>query len=253
MATTTRKTTKKRTTKAKTPEVVPLQVSIPRVELSVISVRIDGLSPLICHHADEKLRKGLTAKKMHAAPKLREALDPNEEFNAARYRMDENGFDVPGIMGPHSKYADGLPVRYIKSAMVDAVREVDNLTMARVRGLFHVEKGRQYVPIQKRVGKNKYLTYGTDIEPEVDKSLQRINSKGPGTGSMDPRFRPIYKDWTAEFTITYNGNLFSAEQLFALLNLGGFHVGVCEHRPGKSGGQNGIFQISEEMFAKAAE
>jgi hypothetical protein len=218
--------------------------------MTIAKVRIDGLSPLICHHFPEKIRKMLLDKATRKTAKAREDKDPEAEFNAARYRIDENGFEIEGVTGLHPTYADGLPVRYIKEAMVQAARDVEGLTMTSVRGLFHVELGRNLVPVQMRKGK-KFLTYGIDIEPEVDESIQRVGGKGPGTGAPDVRFRPIYKQWTAEFEVTYNERLCSVQQLVGLLSLGGFHVGVCEHRACK-GGQNGLFRVAQDM-AEAAE
>lgn len=231
----------------------PITVTVPNVEMTILRVRVDGLSPLICHHFTEKTRKELLAKAMKKSTRVREAKDPEAEFQAARYRIDANGFEIEGIQGPNKKYPDGLPARYIKDAMIQAAREVDGMTMTSVRGLFHVEMGRNLIPVQKRSGK-KFLTYGVDIEPEVDESVQRVGGKGGGTGTPDIRFRPIYKDWSAEFSITYNAKICSADQLIGLLSIGGFHVGVCEHRPAKSGGQNGIFRVATDaQLAEAAE
>lgn len=233
----------------------PVTVVIPNVEMTIARVRIDGLSPLICHHFPEKIRRELLDRATRKTAKARTAKDPEAEFNAARYRMDEDGFEIEGITGLHPKYPDGLPVRYIKEAMVQAARSVEGLTMTAVKGLFHVELGRNLVPIQKRKPKGKgFLTYGIDIEPEVDESIQRVGGKGPGTGAPDVRFRPIYKHWTAAFDVTFNERLCSMEQLVGLLSLGGFHVGVCEHRAAKNG-QNGLFRVAtdEEATAEAAE
>ena len=212
-------------------------INIPPIQVDVMRVRVKGLTPLIAHKFSEKTRKQLLDKSMNKKVKTREAKDPEALFNAARYRVDENGIYTSG------DGADAIPARYFKEAMIEAARLIDGVSMVEMRQLIFVEPGVDGIPILNGKG-----TYGLNgIEPEVDESIQRVGGKGRGTGTPDVRFRPLYRQWGAEFDVHYNANLVGPEEVLNLLNYAGFHCGVCEHRPSKSGGQNGQFQVVEAV------
>ncbi len=207
-------------------------ITIPQLNLGKMRVRIEGLSPLITHHMGEKARKMLLATLQNKKTKTREAKDPEAEFNAARYRIDENGIFA-------KEGADAIPGYALKEAMVEAARHIQGLSMTAMRQLIFVELGRDGVPIQNGKG-----VFGIDLEPEMEESIQRQGGKGKGTGAPTPRFRPIYRDWAAEFDVQYNSDLVGEEEVINLINYAGFHSGLCEHRPSKSGGQNGMFRVA---------
>lgn len=55
-------------------------------------------------------------------------------------------------------------------------------------------------------------------------------------------YRPVFYDWSAEFSIMFTEDVYSAEQIFAFINQSGFSNGLGSHRPGTSG-SNGMFHI----------
>ena len=230
---------KKAMAKAKETKKEQQGIVIPPLQMSAVQVRVEGISPLIAHQFPDKTRKELLSKAQKKSSKVRTAKDPEAEFNAARYRIDEHGKFIPAPNG--KPLADAIPARYIKDAMVQASRFIEGMTMVETKQLAFVEPGKQGIPIQVKNGKG-YKTYGLDIEPEIDESIQRVGRGAPGTGAPDVRFRPIYRNWSAEFNVVFNESLISADQIIALLNLGGFHCGVCEHRPSR-GGENGQFRV----------
>ena len=204
------------------------------ISIPPLQVRIEGISPLICHHFSEKAKGIIRDKVQNKKTKPREAKDPKKLFNAARYRVDENG-----VYSTNGKGADAIPARYLKEAVVDAARLIDGISMAEMRQLVFIELGRDGIPIQNGKG-----TFGIDIEPELEESVQRVGGKGKGTGAPDLRYRPLYRDWAAEFEVKFNRALVGEEEVLNLLNTAGFHCGLCEHRPSKSGGQNGMFRVA---------
>jgi hypothetical protein len=206
-------------------------IKIPDLELKVMNVRVVGVSPLITHKMSEKIKKQLRDKVQNKKTKQREAKNPEAEFNGARYRVDENGrYAETG--------ADAVPAYTLKTAIVDAAKDIEGMTAAGTRRLLFVELGKDAVPILNGNG-----TFGIDCEPEMDESIQRVGGKGPGTGTPDFRYRPLYRDWALEFEVTYNASIIGDEEVLALINYAGMHQGLCEHRPGKSGGQNGMFRV----------
>ena len=61
-------------------------------------------------------------------------------------------------------------------------------------------------------------------------------------GSADVRFRPEFNEWSMTFTIRYNENKYSLEQIINFINIGGFSCGLGEMRIEK-GGNNGSYQV----------
>lgn len=210
-------------------------ITVPPLRMASMRVRIESLSPLICHHFSEKSKAIIRDKVMNKKTKAREAKDPKELFNAARYRIDENGIEIHDGTG-----ADAIPSRYVKEALVDAARLIDGISMTQMRQLVFVELNRDGIPILNGEG-----TFGIDVEPEMQESIQRVGGKGKGTGNPDLRYRPLYRDWAAEFQVEYNEALVGEAEILNLLNTAGFHCGLCEHRPNKSGGQHGMFRVAE--------
>jgi hypothetical protein len=235
---------KKRTSradKAKAADIVLIE--IPPIEVGVLRVRVEGISPLICHQFSEKTKQILIQKAMRTATKQREPKDPEAEFQGARYRIDRKGKYVknPG----KQKLADAVPARYFKEAMVQAARHVPSISMVEAQQLAYISPNAQGIPIETRNGKG-WITYGIDVQPEIDESVQRVGGKGPGTGAPDIRYRPVYDPWSCLVEVHFNAKLLGESQIVALLNYAGFHAGVCEHRPSKSrSGQNGMFRVTE--------
>lgn len=212
-------------------------ISIPPIRMASMRVRVEGLSPLIANHFHEKAKSQIRDKVMNKKTKIREAKDPDALFNAARYRVDENGIFTEDGTG-----ADAIPAHFFKRALIEAARLIEGISMAEMKQLVFVELNRDGIPILNGKG-----TYGIDVEPELQESVQRVGGKGPGTGQPDLRYRPLYRQWAAEFDVEYNAALVGEAEILNLLNTAGFHCGLCEHRPGKSGGQNGMFKVVEVL------
>lgn len=222
-------------------------IQIPPISIAVVRVFIEGTSPLISHHMGEKTRKQLRDAATHTRTKTKTPQNAEQEFNDARYRLAKSGnFLKRNPVGAHKDYPDAIPARYLKDAMVSATRYVKGLAMTQTRTMLFVEMGKEGVPIRVRKGK-RLLTYGVNIEPENEESVQRVAGKGPGTGSPVLRYRPRYDKWCAEFEVSFNSDWMTAETVFALVNYGGYHAGICEHRPNKSGGQNGTFKVVDKL------
>jgi hypothetical protein len=218
-------------------------IEIPPIEVGVLRVRVEGISPLICHQFSEKQKQILKQKAMRTATKQREPKDPEADFQGARYRVNTRGkyVEKPG----KQKLADAVPARYFKEAMVHAARHIPSITMIEAQQLAYINPSAEGIAIQTRNGKG-WLTYGVDLQPEMHESIQRVGGKGPGTGAPDLRYRPIYDPWSCLVEVHFNAKLLGESQIVALLNYAGFHAGVCEHRPSKSkSGQNGMFRVTE--------
>jgi hypothetical protein len=79
-------------------------------------------------------------------------------------------------------------------------------------------------------------------KPAVRKDIVRVGN----FGSKKPctRHRPMFEKWEVKLTIQYNSSVVTAEQLFHLINIAGFHEGCGEWRPGKTGNSFGMYSVA---------
>jgi hypothetical protein len=201
-----------------TPEGEGARFVIQRPQFRHIVVRLEGLSPLVVHRWSEKAM-GLMAAKQAGAPKTRkrETRDPEAEFKAASYVLDD---------GSH-----GFPAGAFKLAAVSSCRLIDGITMTAARGLF--------------VCPQEYVTL-TNPAPEKGRPWPAIDTRPVrvGMGAADIRYRPLYWPWACELGVRFVAGATSTEQIGYLLMLAGEAVGVGEMRPEK-GGNYGRFRIAD--------
>jgi len=193
---------------AKAESVITLQP----IQRQTMRVRIVGDSPLICHRFDEKARKIMLDKQQKKAAQAKAAKDPEADFNAARYVMEDG--------------RDGFPAAGVKKAIANAFRFSDGIKKVEINGALHVEPGAELIPIDCR-------------EMVMREDTVRISM------STDIRFRPEYRDWSMEFCVVFNSRAISPEQIVNLVNIAGFGIGIGEWRPERSG-QFGMFHVAAD-------
>ncbi len=182
-------------------------ISIPRIEIAEMEVKLIGDSPLIMHQWGEKAKAQIRDKQAQK-PKAekRPKRDPKAEYEASMYR------------GPDGEYA--FPAVAFKAAAVSACR-FNDIKMTIARGAFHVIG--EMVPIKGK--------------PNMREDMVRV-----GMGAADLRYRGEFKEWSALLTVRYNQAALSAGQLVNLFNIAGFGVGVGEWRPERDG-SHGMFHV----------
>lgn len=171
-------------------------------------ITLQGDSPLIVHAWDEKAKQQILDKQMKKARGAKEAKDPNATYEACFYRTPDGAYGFPAVA--------------FKAAAVDACSHVSDITKVAARGAFHIQ------------GETLPLTY--------ESITRRSDMVRIAMGTADVRIRPQFNDWGVVFTIRYNANVLSLEQLATLFNTAGFAVGVGEWRPEKNG-SNGMFHV----------
>lgn len=175
-------------------------VVINQMPRGAARVRIEGLSDLIMHAWSEKAKAEMRHTQSQEPKKAREKRDPESEFEAAKY------FDAEG--------RDCLLATALKKAIVNAARNLDGYKMTELKQQIFVRGER--IPI----------SYS---ECEMREDMVRLKN-----GSPDLRYRPAYKEWSAEFEIEWDRKL-SASQVLNLLQIAGFSVGIHDWRPERSG------------------
>lgn len=190
----------------------PKVIEIPKPNRSTLKVKVRGLpgSSIIFNRLSEKATESIKDKQLKKAKTAKEAKQPDELFKASLHRS--NG-------------TYGIPAGALKKAMVSAANIAD-LPMTMAKKAFFVMG--DIVPFTKCT------------EPKMREDFPRLPN-----GSIDWRIRAEIDSWEAEFTILFNANYISAEQIINLVDLAGFHCGFLEMRPfaPKSSGSHGMFEV----------
>jgi hypothetical protein len=191
-------------------EVVERVTAISLAPLAVETIRVPivGLTPLIVHRFSEKAKRQMLEAMQSKTRKKKEPRDPEADYQAARYRVDDD--------------RDGFPATGFKTAIADAARLYEGITMAALKVVIYVrgEGPDQLVPI---VGK-----------PERREDPVRI------PGGTDLRYRPMYWPWSASLLIDYLPSMVTAESVVNLVEAAGFG-GIGEWRPSTPKGKSGTY------------
>lgn len=204
-------------------------ISIPRPDFAIVEIPLVSDARLVVHKWSEKAKKQMLDKQMGRAQKKKAAKNPTEDYEGSLYRF----------AGEPSRY--GFPATAFKNTAVAACRYTEGLTMVMARGLVHVlpdgvsEDGVELVEI-------------SGDGPHMREDLVRV-----GMGTADLRYRGEWRTWNAMVRVKFNSNVISAEQVFNLYSLAGYHVGIGEGRPGapKTSMDWGLFHIAESAEAAA--
>jgi len=198
--------------KAKSLRVQPIQ---PRN----FTFSIIGTSPLIQHAWSEKALSQLrmTAIERKKQPKV--ARDPEAQAQACMYRTDDG--------------KPGLPILAFKASLIAAAHKDLGIEKTIVRKALFVpcKDGNKCVPM-------------VASEPICREDIVRV-----GMAQTDLRYRPEFREWSAEISVNYDAEMLSEQDIINLVNRAGFSVGIGEWRPEK-GGEFGRFEFDTNKPAK---
>lgn len=175
-------------------------IELAPIKRQTLLVQIEGLAPLIVHRFDEKAKKQmLDAQVKTRAKDKRPPQDPTAEYEASRYRIDDQ--------------RDGFPAVGFKAAIVGAARLFDGLTLVSLKQSIFVrgEGSDQLVPI--------------DGQPSMREDVVRV-----GMGTANLRYRAEYFPWSATLEVVHVPTMISTDSVVALVNAAGLG-GVGEWRP----------------------
>ena len=187
--------------------------------------QITGDAPLVIHRMSQKYVREQEQKirtgKPSASKRNREAQDPNEIFNSARY------ISVKGW--------DGIHAGAFRNAMISACRLVNfKMTLAKL-SIFIIADGcdelEPQIPLVRIIGK-----------AIMQKDVVRM-----ADGTPNLAFRPAYHDWKAVLKVRWDADQFTIVDVANLLARVGMQVGVGEDRPDSKNGPGmgwGTFTIT---------
>jgi hypothetical protein len=183
------------------------EVAIVPIKFGILQFTLVGKTDLLSNQFSKKNRDQILGIQT-GDPKERKKRDPAKEVEDAKYKL-----------------ADGrcaFPAAAFKKAMVEAAPYLEGMDKKLVKGSIQIQG--ELIP----------LKYKKQI---VNESLVTL-----GSGSKDLRFRPQFQGWSVELWIKYNRQQITSQQIANLLNLAGFHIGVGDWRPQRSGSY-GQFEV----------
>lgn len=215
---------KAKTSSNSRPKAPKVEAAIPLYEMDIrtIKVHIVGLGPLLSHKFSEKQKQAIENKQQKKAKTAKEARDPDQDFKDALYVL-------PGPVFGEEGCRLGIPAIAFKKAIVCAARFTD-AKMTELRGLIFVRD-----------------TAGGLVEIKYEELVCRESTVRVGMGTLDLRYRPEFRGWSAELLIQYNASVVSAEQVVNLINTAGFSIGVGDYRV-ECNGDCGQFRVAVERM-----
>lgn len=191
-------------------------VKLAPINKQRVTMRINGLSPLIQHQWGEKALGMMRDKHAGKKTKTRDVRDPEQEGREAAYTTDDGKYGVPAMA--------------VKSAVIAAAHKDIGVEKTLVRkALFLVCKDSRKV-----------------IEMDCDDPVITEDPVRVGQGSADLRYRPYFHRWSVVMTWEIDAELLRVEDLLNLIDRAGFGVGIGEWRPEK-GGEYGRFEVDRSF------
>jgi hypothetical protein len=188
-------------------------ITLEEMKQSVLTTKIEGVSPLIEHKWSEKALTMLRDKHAGIKVKNREARDPEAEFHSAYYKCEDGQY--------------GFPAGGIKQCLINAAHKDIGLEKTLLRKSLFI------IPDDTI---NNLCAFETD-DPVMREDIVRI-----GQGSTDLRYRPEFRYWSMIIRMEFDSMSLTQNTILNLVQRAGFGVGLGEWRPEK-GGEYGRFQV----------
>ncbi len=185
------------------------------ISVGTMKVTIRGTSPLIVHAWGKKALEQMLASQQMTKEQKKKAKE-NRTAKDPRFDFEQSKYVVGGT--------DCFRTIAVKKAMVDAGYALG---------------------ISRAVIRQAVFIMGDYFEIRHAECVMREDTVrvGPfGKREADLRYRPEYREWSAELEFQFRRDMIDEDQLLALLQNAGFSVGVGEWRPQKDG-QFGRFEV----------
>ncbi len=197
-------------------------ISVPPIRRSTITFTIVGVTSLIQHNWDKKSVDMIKQKHAGKKTKVRAVRVPEEEFVAATHFTEDGQYAIPAMA--------------LKGAIINAAHKDIGIEKTLVRKSIFMEckDANMCIPIK------------------CSKPIQRQDMVRVGNNQADLRYRPEFKEWSAEVTLVYDAGLLKPEDILNLVSRAGFGVGLCEWRPEKNG-EYGRFTVDPQFTVKETE
>lgn len=230
-------------------------IEIRPIEMTEVSVKIVGDTPLIMHAWSAKAKREILYKEVFGKALKKETKDPIKDFCSSMYWLDPmpTEFDEKSVLGALKTARFGFPVTAFKQAAISAAYRMgwtkDKMS---TRGCFFIEPDAtsyysgdlEVDPIKKDIIIIPNVPRADQlVEIHSDTPLMREDMVKVGMGSADMRYRGEFQNWSCVLRIKYNTNgMYRLDQIINMINAGGTVCGVGEWRPERDG-QYGLYHV----------
>jgi len=183
-------------------------VTISKPDIRTIPLTIMGLTPYVQHRFSQKAMLKMKAAQLQGSQGKKNRAKEPRDFNA----------DYEGAKHYSTEGWIGIPAGCFRNAMISACRLIGfKMTIAKL-SVFVEHDGIDSVdgvPLIRIEGKPE------PMEMAVKNA----------TGVADLRVRPMWRKWSANLRVSFDGGQFSEEDVANLLERAGRQVGIGEGRP----------------------
>lgn len=194
-------------------------IYLERITEEILTIEIDGVTPVIPHRWSEKSLRLMRDKQTSAtvSARKRDPKVPEEEaYDSCYWLKTETSEGV--------KEVGALPAPAFKAAIVGGARFFPSITMTQVKSLLYVEGD------------------GPDqLVPITGDWIMREDTPRNASGVADLRYRMMFGlPWSVTLKIHYVPSQVHAETIYALVDAGG-RGGVGDWRPNSPKSQTGSY------------
>ena len=194
-------------------------IQVDSIKTAEITVRVKGLTPLICHRMGAKAKHILLVggRKKTAADKLNLKHNPNEEFRDSIHHFGDR----------HDETAIFFPAMGMKAAMATAALELSGIKKTSVQRLVYFPD--EWLPI-----------FG---HPQLRMDVVRSSDINR---TPDIRTRAVLPQWWTEFNVVYCTPQLTQKSVLSLIHNAGLIVGLGDYRQERGKGNFGTFAITKD-------
>ena len=189
-------------------------ITIPQIELGRLTVKINGVTPLIVNKFRDDSREQIEKKQQKKARVEKAAREPFKEFMGALHVIEMGKPDEKAGKIIGGKY--GFPSEGLKKSLVVAGGRFADETMTVLRGVLNIPL--DLIPIK-----------GSDPEMRPGDFVV-LNG-----GKTSIAYRPMFREWSMDVPVIFMSAMIKEEQILNLFQMAGFAVGIGAWRPEKNG------------------
>lgn len=213
----------------------PMEVILKSIGLWLMSLTVNGTSPICFHQFGVKARQELLDRQQGVTKKKVNRNPLEDFFNSLHLMPDGSGV--------------GFPAGGFKAAFVTAANDVD-LKKTVTKRSFNVVADNSISNLVRISGpaldKAAYTKWDHLYKDQLEEYHEwgismREDYVRLAQGSTDVRFRGFMPIWKADLNIEFNASVISAEQLANLCETAGFGCGIGEWRPSSPFSSSGSF------------
>jgi hypothetical protein len=189
-------------------------VTLEPIRRAELRIKVIGDTPLLSHKFSDESKQSMVDKQRQKTREIKKR-DIGSELDQSIYWLDKK------------KRRIGFPASAFKKAMVEVAPYLKNMDKKKAKGSFFI------------IGESNDLVPVDYKEQVVNEAVVRLS--GPQKIAF-VRYRPEFRHWSCELLIRFNESQISVEQIVALANLAGFHIGIGDWRP-QCSGTYGMFKV----------